>query len=214
MKKWWVTLMLLVFPAFAIGCGNSEEEEPAPEEQAEVEDVEEADETDEDESEAVDVDKGLLNVEVTVPASMVDDEEETLAEAEENGIKDAVVNSDGSVTYKMTKSQHRELLAEYREEVEEMMAEFVENEDFASIEDIKGNKDFTEFTLTVDREKFEESLDGFATFSLGIAGLYYQLFDGVDPDNYSVSMHMADSETGETFDTVVFPDDFEDMGVE
>lgn len=211
MKKWWVTLLLLVFPAFAIGCDDSEKEEPAPAEQAEVEDVEEADE---DESESVDVDKGLLNVEVTIPASMVEDEEETIAEAEENGIKDTVVNSDGSVTYKMTKSQHRELLAEYREEVEEMMTEFVENEDFSSIEDITGNKNFTEFTLTVDREKFEETLDGFATFSLGIAGLYYQLFDGVDPDDYSISMHMEDSETGETFDTVVFPDDFEDMGIE
>ena len=63
-------------------------------------------------------------------------------------------------------------------------------------------------------EEFEETLDGFATFSLGIAGLYYQLFDGVDPDDYSISMHMEDSETGETFDTVVFPDDFEDMGIE
>lgn len=66
MKKWWVTLLLLVFSAFAIGCDDSEKEEPAPAEQAEVEDVEEADE---DESESVDVDKGLLNVEVTIPAS-------------------------------------------------------------------------------------------------------------------------------------------------
>ncbi len=48
------------------------------------------------------VDKGLLNVEVTVPASFLEGEDidSVIAQAKEDGIKDVKKNDDGSVTYK------------------------------------------------------------------------------------------------------------------
>lgn len=39
---------------------------------------------------------------------------------------------------------------------------------------------------------------------------YYQLFDGVDPDDYEVVIAVINKDTGEVFDTIVYPDDLED----
>lgn len=36
--------------------------------------------------------------------------------------------------------------------------------------------------VEVDKEAFENSFDGFAAFGLGLSGLFYQLFNGANPD--------------------------------
>jgi hypothetical protein len=79
---------------------------------------------------------------------------------------------------------------------------------FTSIHDVKPNKSFSEFTLSVDQEGFENSLDGFATLGLGTQGLFYQLFNGVDPDDYEVIIHV---ENGEVIHTVNYPEALENM---
>ena len=91
---------------------------------------------------AVGVDKGLLNVEVTVPASFLEGEDidTVVAQAKEDGIKDVKKNDDGSVTYKMTKAQHKEMMQEMKASVTEYVDELINDEDFASIQDIEYNK--------------------------------------------------------------------------
>jgi hypothetical protein len=64
-------------------------------------------------------------------------------------------------------------------------------------------------TLIVDKELYENSLDGFAILGLGTAALYYQLFDGVQAENIAVTINIKDSTTGELFETMVYPDDLE-----
>ncbi|WP_262176486.1 hypothetical protein [Saccharococcus sp. Marseille-Q5394] len=167
----------------------------------------------EDASGAVAVDKGLLNVEVTIPASFMEGEDidSVVAEAKEDGIKDVKKNEDGSVTYKMTKAKHKEMMQEMKANVTEYVDELINDEDFASIHDITHNKDFSKFTLEVDKEAFENSFDGFAALGLAMSGMFYQVYDGVDAEKLNVTIDTVDQSTGEVFSTVKYPEAFEDM---
>ncbi|GLB61713.1 hypothetical protein [Cytobacillus sp. NCCP-133] len=168
-----------------------------------------------EESEAVEVDKGLLNVEVTLPASMFEgeDADSSLAEAEKEGIK-VTKNDDGSVTYKMSKAKHKEMMKEMQTELERTIADTKNGEDYPSVKEVTNNKDFSEFTLEVDREAYENSFDGFAVFGLGLSGMFYQLFNGVDPEDYEVKILVKDTATGEVFNEVIYPDALEEAGDE
>jgi PBP1b-binding outer membrane lipoprotein LpoB len=162
--------------------------------------------------ESVEVDKKLFNVEVTLPASMFEDESlDTIkAEAKENGIKEVTKNEDGSITYKMSKSTHKKMLKEISASIDETIEETKTSEDFVSIKDITHNGSFSEFTMVVNKEKYENSMDAFATMSLGMSGMLYQMYDGVSEDEYSVTINVEDETTGETFGEVVYPDDLEE----
>lgn len=167
-------------------------------------------------SQGVSVDEGLFDVEVTIPAGFFEgeDPEQLAAEAEEEGIEEATVNDDGSVTYKMSKAQHKEMMAELATSVEEAKTDILESGDFPSIQSIETSDNYDRFTVNVDRQAYEDSFDGFATITLGLVGSFYQLYDGADPDNYEVTLEMTDAETGEVFDTIVYPEALDEMGEE
>ncbi|SEN01255.1 hypothetical protein SAMN05192533_10843 [Mesobacillus persicus] len=164
-------------------------------------------------SEKIEVDKGLLNVEITLPATFFEDEEDrnsTIADAEKEGI-DITKNDDGSLTYNMSKKKHREMLQEMETELVATIDEMRNGKDYPSIQDITYNDSFSEFTMIVDREAYENSFDAFATFGLGLSGMYYQLFSGVDPDDYQVKIRVEDAATKETINEVIYPDALEEM---
>lgn len=162
---------------------------------------------------SIEVDKGLFSVEITMPASFFEGEDidEIVAKAKEDGISEVIVNDDGSVTYKMSKLRHNELIKEMRDDIIEYLDELKNSGDYESIKDIAYNKNFTEFTILVNREKFENSFDGIVALGIGITSSYYQIFDGVPSDKYKATIFFKDEDTGEVFHTVVFPDSFEEM---
>lgn len=158
------------------------------------------------------VDKNLTNVELTLPASFFEDQskEQIEEDAKQKGIKEIKVNEDGSVYYKMSKATHKEILAEMKKGVEETIDTLVNGEDFASFKDISANKDFTKFTITVNQAAYEDSFDGFGLFGLAIVAAYYDTFTGNHKDNLNIEMILIDDITGETIETVNFPEDFND----
>lgn len=207
MRKVLVILLSLIV---LVACGTNNESTKKEEEKATNG---EKTETSEDGA-SLDVDKNLLSVEITVPANMVEDIADTVAQGEEEGFQ-VTENEDGSLTYKMSKARHKELMGELKANFQETLDEIASSEDFASIEEIKANDDFTEFTMVVDKEKYENSMDVFATIPLGMAGAIYMLFDGQEPDsNFNIQIHMESLENGEVFDTVKFPEDFENEETE
>ncbi|WP_338651670.1 hypothetical protein [Lysinibacillus sp. Y5S-8] len=159
--------------------------------------------------ETLKVDKGLLNVEVTIPATLYkgQDIDSIISEAKNSGIKEVIKNDDGSLTYKMSKSEHKKMMKELKERIVKSVEELKTSEDFASINDVAYNKSFSEFTLTVNKEKFEGSFDALASFGLALAGMYYQLFNGADVEHYKVTVYIKDESNGEVFDTMVYPDE-------
>ena len=190
MKKWLV-LMLAVFAVFATACGDEKKETS---------------------SDTIAVDEGLLNVEITLPAEMFEGQDMTqvMEDAKADGMDDVILNEDGSLTYKMSKATHKELLKEMEVSMDEMMEEMITSEEFSSIKDVTANKDYDEFTLVVAKEQYESSFDAFSVFSIGLSSMYYQLFTGVDAADYKVTLHLIDEATNEEFSTVVLPDDLEE----
>lgn len=161
---------------------------------------------------SINVEKNLFNVVVTVPAFFFEgeDPEQIKAEAEqEEGIGEVVVNDDGSLTYKMSKAKHRDMVKEFENQLVAYMDEIKNDEEYVSIQDVEANKSFDEFTIVVDKNAYENSFDGFAAFGLGFNSMFYQLFDGVDQNEIKATIHVKDSETNEVFHTIVYPDDLE-----
>ncbi|MGM9928025.1 MAG: hypothetical protein ACI35P_08735 [Bacillus sp. (in: firmicutes)] len=192
MKKWKLLFALLLSVAL-VACSSDDEAKK------------------EESNDTVEVDKGLLNVEVTLPASFFEgqDIDEVIAQAEEEGVKEVIKNDDGSLTYKMSKSEHKKMMTEMETEIKAFVEEMETSEDYTSIEKVDYNKSFDEFTVTVNREAFENGFDGFALLGLAIQSMYYQYFDGVSEEDYKMTVQLKDAETSEIFDTVVYPDALE-----
>lgn len=143
-----------------------------------------------------------------------EDIDTVIADAKKEGIKEVTKNEDGSLTYKMSKAKHKEMMEELRKGILETVEETKNSEDYVSIKDVTYNDSFTEFTLLVNKSDYENSMDGFAAFGLGLSGMYYQLYNGVDPDKYKVTISLKDEATNEVFDEIVYPDDLEEEETE
>ena len=157
----------------------------------------------EEQSSAIDVDKGLLNVEVTIPPDFLGEstEEEIRADAKEQGIKEVTFNDDGSVTYKMSKSDHKKIVKEMAVELDKSLEEMSSSGDFPSIQKVTANKDYTQFDLTVNRAEFENGMDSFAVLGLMLGSTYYQMFAGKAVDDIELVVNYIDVDTGEVFET-------------
>src|SRR5699024_3228315 len=105
MKK---LLVILFSVLFLIACSDGNE----------TEGNKVADNTSEVEESGIEVDKGLLNVEITLPEMFFQDDELEDIEAEMENNHDANVtkNDDGSLTVKMSTKEHKQLMSDMQEE--------------------------------------------------------------------------------------------------
>lgn len=207
MKKVITLLLLSLLLVATVACGKDT---------ASNKNEDKEEKTAEDKEQGVEVDKGLMNVEVTLPKDFFEDEnvDEMIAQAKENGVKEATKNDDGSITYKMSKSDYKEMMKEVDKSALEYIDELKSGEDFPSIKEVTHNKKFSEYTLVVDQEAFENSFDGFAALGLGMTGLYHQVFAGTSAEKAKVTISVENADTGEIFDTIVYPDDLEEENEE
>ncbi|WP_404332503.1 hypothetical protein [Mesobacillus maritimus] len=166
-----------------------------------------------EEEKPIQVDKGLLNVEVTLPASLFlgEDLDRVIAEAKEAGVGEVSKNSDGSITYKMSKSKHKEMMVQMEKDLISSIEEMKNNADLVSVQDIHHNQSFSEFTLVVNKKIYENSFDGFVVFGLGISGMFYGILNGVEPGENKITIFVKDEATQEVFEEVVYPDDLEEI---
>jgi hypothetical protein len=155
----------------------------------------------------IEVDQNLLSVDVTIPASFYEDEpvtqEELQKNADENGYGKATLNPDGSVTLRMSKADHSKALAEMKVSIDEAIQQSV-NDQPEIFSEISYDNDVTKFIVIVDKGKFNDDFGaGFIGMSLGIQGMFYQMFAGSAAPE--VLIELQDKETGEVFDTQKWP---------
>lgn len=201
MKRFFITLLsILLF----VGCSAKDTSETNEFEEKEMEKTEES---------GIEVDKGLFNVELTLPSSLFDEEELTEIEAQlkEDKKADVTQNEDGSLSVKMSKKEHKEMMSEIKEDFMETITNIIDDKEFASIHNITYNNDFTEINMVVDQEQFENSFDGFVTLNLGISSLFYQAFKGKDLEKEKVTILLEDSATNEIFQEIIYPDVLDEM---
>lgn len=196
-------VIILLSSLFLMACTSDKEA---------TEKTDSASSSDSEES-GIEVDKGLLNVEITLPKMFFEDEELADIEEQMEDSHEANVtkNDDGSLTIKMSKKEHKQLMSDMQEEFVDTIKQMIEAEDYPTIKDISYNRNMTELSIVVNKEEFENSFDGFALFSLGFTGLFYQIFNGKDIEKEKVTMKLIDEETTEEFEELIFPDVFDDL---
>ena len=137
----------------------------------------------------IEVEQGLFDVTITLPLEFVD-EEQTQEHfdllAKENGWKSAMLNEDGTVTYIMTKAQHKKLMRDISDSLEQSLREMIETDIYPNFVSIEANDDYTDYTIVTK----SESLDFAEAFS--VLGFYYltgmyHVFNGSTVDNIHVA---------------------------
>ena len=156
----------------------------------------------------IDVDKGLLNVEITIPAETAEyygfnfeSQEEADAYAKEQGFKSATLGEDGSVTIVMSRSQHKKTMEGLSKTIDEALQEMIGSEDYPNITAVEHNDNYTSFTVTTKSEElgFNES---FSVLSFYIYGGMYNSFNGTPADNIHVDfINEASGEVIDSFDS-------------
>jgi hypothetical protein len=158
--------------------------------------------------EGISVDKNLFSVDVKIPASFYEDQKITQAEldadAAKKGYGKATLNSDGSVSFRMSKAQHKAALAEMKKSVDDYIQESV-NESPGILRKISYNSTMTEFNISVDKAKFEDDFSaGFIGLGIAFQASFYQMFNGTQTPK--TTLKLIDASTGKVFDTQQWPE--------
>jgi hypothetical protein len=162
-------------------------------------------ETSSDNSSNVKVDEGLLLNKVTIPATFFEDtsEDEIKAAAEEAGYQSYKINSDGSVTYTMTKAKHQEMLNEYAASINEYIDGLLNGDEETKVEgfsNIECNDDYSEVNIYVNKDTYT-MWDMMYALSFYIQGGYYQMFNGVSSEDVDVEVNFIDNVSGDIIDS-------------
>lgn len=153
-----------------------------------------------DDSGKVAVDKGLFDVKLTIPESFVEGQtqDELDKVSKDKGYKSITLNDDGSATYVMTKKQHKKMMDEMTNNINDSIKEMIGSEDYPSFKDIKANDDFTKFTVKTTSTDLDLK-ESFSTMVFYTFGGMYNVFNGSEADNIAVTFVNAD--TGKTIST-------------
>lgn len=168
---------------------------------------EESNETSNEESGDIEVDTGLLSVEVTLPADFISmgseapptAEELKAAIAEDGSNMEVRLNDNGSATYRMSRGEYNRILDETRASVDESVQEIIDEEPNI-YKSVTYSNDLNEFDVVVDRQAYESSMS-FLALTLLFQGAFYQAFAGIPEAERYVIIRTADESTGEVFDT-------------
>ena len=195
MKKLFSVVVSVVMILSLCACGGKQDDSSVSSSETNMDDT--------SEHSGISVDKSLLSVEITMPSTFFEEssDEEIEDAANERGIEKCIINDDGSVTYKMSKAKHKELLDDLKSGVEESIDSMLHGEDAVeSFQEIEYNDDLSKFNVYVDQETYTE-WDSFASLSLFFIGAYYQTFAGEDIDKLDVIVNYIDASTNETIES-------------
>lgn len=146
------------------------------------------------------------DIELTIPASLADNhaDQTVTDEAKELGVKKIEKQNDGSVKYTFERSKYKEYLNHLKEETKNTINGIASDADYKSISKIDYNNNFSNITIFVNKEAYENSFESIAVTACGISGMLYQAFDTSAPN--TVTINVKDISTEEIFDIVKYPD--------
>ena len=136
---------------------------------------------------------GVFFVTITIPAEF---EEETTQEELDKlvGVKyvSAIKNEDGSVTYKMTKAQHKASMEETAASIDRGLQEMVDSGEY-SFTEINHNDDYTYFEVKMSTNEFGWN-DIFSVILFEVDGSLYGLLAGHENEIITVEFYNPDGE--------------------
>jgi hypothetical protein len=158
-------------------------------------------------SEAVEVDEGMSDVEITLPAVFFEQttDAEIAAAAEREGYSSFTINPDGSVTYLIPKDDLAEDIAQLKEGLNETIQELLNNKPDV-FQSVSFNDELTEFEVVVDREAFEADFEAqFISFTLSIASGLFQIYSGIAESEQKGRVDFIDEADGKVFESSPWP---------
>lgn len=127
-------------------------------------------------------------------------------------VVDATKNSDGSITYTIDGEKYDDMLSEYRQSICNELSNLANTEDAPSIKAITASDDMTKVTMTVDYDAYSNSFDSLMILAPVMYVDIYHVIAGVPQDDIRFTIDIVDEASGETKDSCLYPDDFENMG--
>ena len=159
-------------------------------------------------STGISVDNGLLNDDITLPASLFSGQDmskfDVNSYANENGFKKAVKNEDGSITITVSKAKHKEMLIEYAANLNETFNEMIGSENTPYVKGVTSNSDFTSVIVDVNSASYQSAID-FSQLTIGISAMLYQQIAGM---KQHCVITIRDGITKEIINSVTYPDVF------
>ncbi len=153
------------------------------------------------------VDENLIDVNFTIPASFFTEESpatDVLTEEQKaQGIKKAVVNADGSVTYTLSKKAYRELQQTIRTQTADSLESM--KTDYPCIKSINYDDNFTKVDVFVNRSEYESGFNFMLAFGIGMLCQLCQVYTGVSQGDLSVDINVIDVDTNESINTAHYP---------
>ena len=204
MKKLIALLLALAISASLCACGAPAKEEPAAAEESAA-----SAKTPTEESPAaatendnpiwgkleslgkIETENGVAYVTLTLPAELTDPEttqEQIDAEAGEF-YTSGKLNDDGSVTYKMTKEQHKAMLKKVTDSIDEGLQELISTAEL-SITKVTHNDSFTSFDVQLSKDEVG-MMESVAVIGLYLYGGMYAVFSGQDAEDIAVNFYGA-----------------------
>ena len=148
----------------------------------------------------VEVENGLLIVTITVPSELAGEiSQEELEQNKGDTYTSATLNEDGSVTYKMTKTQYKEMLNSISESLDKSFQKLVDDEN-CSISSVTHNDDYTVFDVIVEGTELSFT-DAFTVYAFYMSGGLYGIFTGQEPEHIIVNFYDPDGNPLESGDS-------------
>lgn len=145
---------------------------------------------------SIDVDKGLFDVTITFPADFATDitQEEIDQQVADGKVHSGQINEDGSVTYVMSKDQHKAIVDGISESIQSTLDGMVGTEDYPNFTAIDHNEDYTSFTVKTTTKPGETAIsDSMSVLIFATCGQTYGIVSGDIPENIHVDFVNADS---------------------
>ncbi len=150
------------------------------------------------------VDEKLLTVEITVPASMFDEDNqpsnELSEEQKEQGFKSAHVNEDGSVTYTMSKAAFKD----YKENLKATVEDTFNNlgSEYSFIQKVDYDSNFSVVKLYVDEATYSQGFNFMCVMAVGYSANMYQAYTN---EEISCTVEVYNNANGELIESATYP---------
>ena len=106
--------------------------------------------------------------------------------------KSAILISDGSATFIMSKEQHEIYMRETANSITNSLNELIGSEEYPNFTNIKANSNFTKFTITTTSQELDIN-ESFSILVFAMYGGMYNVYNGTPIDNVYVEFVNADS---------------------
>ena len=152
---------------------------------------------------SIQVDKELLDVTITIPASWYEETNEEITQAKldeqykDSGFKSVKLNDDGSVTMVMSKSVHKKLMEDMKKNIDETLNELIHDENCTDTEN-KHNKEYTQIDVTLSGTE-PNFFDSFGCLSLYLSGAMYNIFNGTETGDILINLYDSNGNLVDTY---------------